>query len=159
MMIIPILQVKKLRCRGMKHLWVSKWQNQNLNPSPSDTLKLRVLSIMLAASSVPCLILSHFITPNFCTCDLPFTEWTPVLPPPWSLPGPEAAFVVLSLGPSCRLTLVPLGSQDLTPHISVFWGAWQRKLANNTCPITISRMHFSQIHSIWCFQLEGNVNF
>ena len=156
MMIVPILQVKKLRHRGMKHLWVSKWQNQNWNPSQSDTPKLRVLSIMLAASSVPCLILSRFITPNFCTCDLPyFTEWTPVLPPLWSLPGPEAAFVVLSLGPSCRLTLVPLGSQDLTPRISVFWGTWQRKLTNNKCPITIPQMHFSQIHFIWYLQLEG----
>ena len=159
MMIIPILQVKKLRHRGMKHPWVSKWQNQNLNPSQSDTRKLRVLSIMVAASSVPCLIY-HTSKPKLLHLwsSLPsFTEWTPVLPPPWSLPGPEAAFEVLSLGLSCRLTLVPLGSQDLTPRISVFWGAWQRKLAHNKCPITISQMHFSQIHSIWCFQLEGSV--
>lgn len=88
MMIIPVLQMRKHRHRGMQKLLVSKWQNQNLNPSQSDP-KVEALNHKLTAaiaSSAPSLTLLHFAVPSLRTCCLPY-------PHPLSEPS--------SVGPSC----------------------------------------------------------
>ena len=105
---------------------------------------------------------SALAAPSLHTCCLPHPRPLSVtsVKPSW----PRVIFVTLSLVPFSRLALVPLGTragvfvfstwQTTDPLHHRILGAWQRGLASRKYPITVSQLHFPQIHSTWCLSLK-----
>jgi hypothetical protein len=92
--------MKKLLCRN--------WQSQNLNASESS-LKEEAVSTMSAAAASQLCVPPEYIQSQVCYLLYPVHQVNPgvssSVDPSWL----SATYVALSLVPSCRLALVPLG--------------------------------------------------